>query len=141
MSDKVQQEVWEYSRTKGTTKLVLLVLADNANTETREGWPSRGYIAQRCNCSERHVTNQLLILEEMGEIEVREHPNWPTTYVIRNYFHRTLSGDLVPRWELPEQPGKNIKDPARIAAIRARRARPTVWEMPDYLRKRRGSKK
>jgi hypothetical protein len=139
MSDKIAQEVWEYSRTKGTTKLVLLVLADNANTETREAWPSRGYLAQRCNCSERHVTNQLLILEEMEEIEVHEHPNWATTYIIRDYFHHTIGGDVVPRWDLPEQPGGNVKK--RVAAIQARRPQPTVFEMPDYLRKRRGGRK
>jgi hypothetical protein len=142
VSNPITEEVWRYSRAKPAAKLVLLAIADNANTETREAWPSPGHIAQRANCTIRHVYNQLLILEEMGELLVLEHTDFCTTYRIRQFVEESPDGRRRQLNTYPEheQRGGNIKDPARVAAILARRPAPTPWERPAHLRRRKGGK-
>lgn len=155
MSDDIAREVWKYSRAKGCTKLVLLVIADDANTEMREGWTSPERMAKLCNCTVRHVYNRLLILEEMGEIEVHEHPNFATTYRIRDYVakeygyvsfppglerdggYMATKGEILNDWPECKQRDGDVRAPERMAAILARRPAPTAWEMPAYLSKRR----
>jgi DNA-binding transcriptional ArsR family regulator len=72
VSIRVTVDVWEHSRAAGNELLVLLRLADAANEESREAWPSVGNIAARTKLSERTVQRALRSLAEAGEIEVVE---------------------------------------------------------------------
>ena len=66
MSVKALAWAWG-SPTKGTAKLVLLALADQANDEGH-CWPGRAKLATKCGVSDRTVTEQLAILVRDGLI-------------------------------------------------------------------------
>ncbi len=46
--------------------LVLVAIAENANDDTRTGWPGRDLIARRARCTPRHVDEIIAGLEERG---------------------------------------------------------------------------
>lgn len=50
------------------TRMVAIALADYANTDTGEAWPSVRNIARRSGLSERQVQRHLRIIEEDGWI-------------------------------------------------------------------------
>jgi hypothetical protein len=57
-----------------TDKLVLLVLADLADKDTRRCWPSNGYLCAKTELSERAVSLSIARLESAGHIAVtRRH--------------------------------------------------------------------
>lgn len=71
MSVKVSSLVWEHSKQEGSALLVLLALADNANEDTFEAWPSVETIAKKARIKPRQVQNILAKLQEDGELEVK----------------------------------------------------------------------
>lgn len=64
--------VWEHSRASGTDLLVLLAIADSANDDGRNAWPSVPTIAGKCRVSERTVQRSLRKLVSLGELRVVE---------------------------------------------------------------------
>src|SRR5574343_1782384 len=67
MSIDIMNWVWKHSPTKGSERLVLLSLADNAN-DAAVCWPSLNTIAERCNLDRRYVIEILKKLEKEGHI-------------------------------------------------------------------------
>lgn len=55
-------------------KLVLIKLADNANEETGECWPSFSRIAEDCEMSRRSVINHIKTLEAHGFLKIERRP-------------------------------------------------------------------
>lgn len=81
MSIKWVSTVWDQAtRVKGTPLLVLLCLADHAQDETGECWPSVARLAQRTRVSERAVQSALTGLEERGYIARDMRPGHSTIY-------------------------------------------------------------
>lgn len=79
MSVRVAQRVWDYSRSQGNARLVMLALADYAN-ERAEAWPSMSALAAKTHLSERTVQRLVASLADLGEVEVtpgggRHRPN------------------------------------------------------------------
>lgn len=70
MSVKAMQWVWEHSRSGGNLRLVLLAIADSADHDGDNAWPSVATIAAKCSLSERTVQRAIQVLEEMGELVV-----------------------------------------------------------------------
>ena len=70
MAIGVMQDVWTRSAAKPIERLVLLALADSANADTRDCWPSVAHIATRCNLSIRRVQYALRALVATGELSV-----------------------------------------------------------------------
>jgi len=73
-------EIWELSNIDGTCKLLLLALADHANEEYRECWPSIYHLAHKTGISIRHTKRLLALLFRAGFImihrgEGRGHTN------------------------------------------------------------------
>src|SRR5438132_11288666 len=68
MAIGVMQDVWTRSQASGGDRLVLLALADSANADTRECWPSLARIAERCRLSVRQTQRALRRVEEAGEV-------------------------------------------------------------------------
>lgn len=94
MSAKLTEEVWEYSQAKGIDKLVLLVIADNADTKTRVGYPGQKLIAARTGVSLRTVVTSIKQLVDDKEITIKkrrakEGPKTYNTYTIREYVEPT----------------------------------------------------
>lgn len=72
----VQAMVWvfEFSRSKGLSKLVLLSLANRHNLELRACWPSRSRIASDCGIHEATVKRCLDDLVKLGEVLIEARP-------------------------------------------------------------------
>ena len=69
MSLKVSQYVWKHSRHRGTTKLLLLALADFAN-DSGICWPSAATLSEYIGETERHTRALLKKLVEDGDLIV-----------------------------------------------------------------------
>lgn len=63
-------EVLETSKTKLSSRLVMLALADNGSDDTRLAYPSIRTIARKANVSERTVQMSLKECVELGELEI-----------------------------------------------------------------------
>lgn len=74
MSIAVMSWVWSNSKTKGSARLVLLALADNANDDG-VCWPSIATVAKKANLERRYVIDILKQLENDGEIKVERRRN------------------------------------------------------------------
>ena len=120
----MMREVWDYSRTRGSARLMMLALADNANDETRETFPSLTYLARKCNCSYRQARFLITRCEELGELVVLERPGTSSIYRIREY------NGLDERLERYPDQGKNVKDVDRQRAIHAKRPKKKARKSP-----------
>ena len=90
MSAKITEQVWEYSKAKGNDKLVLLVIADNADTGTRVGYPGQKLISMRTGIGIRTVGECVKRLVAADEITVKKRraksgPKVYNTYTICEY--------------------------------------------------------
>ena len=73
MSVEQSAKAWKLD-VQGSLKLVLLSLADHADSHGRHVYPSQEYTSQRCGISVRQVRRLLHQLEEMGLIIPVKHP-------------------------------------------------------------------
>ena len=77
MSYELTAVVWDYSKAKGSDKLVLLALAEWANGPKNECWHSLDDIVRRTRLSEKQVCRSLTSLEKLGKIgRRRSHGGW-----------------------------------------------------------------
>lgn len=81
MSLKWMTKVWDEAlAVQGTPLVVLLCIADHAQDDTGEAWPSIARIAHRTRRSERAVFKALGVIEEAGWIERINRPGHSTVY-------------------------------------------------------------
>lgn len=87
MSLEAITAVLHHSRHPGTTKLVLLTLADLAN-ERGECWPGVDYIARLSNCTARRAVDLIAALERDGTIEIArgKGPRGCNIYSLRRWI-------------------------------------------------------
>jgi len=87
VSIEIQTEVWRYSRSKGSQRLLLIAIADNCNTESRTAWPTTAYLAGKTLLTQRSIHRLSSELEELGELEVHRNRgrNRSNLYRIRRY--------------------------------------------------------
>lgn len=88
MALEIMSEVTDYSRARGKTFLVLLMMANNANPEDRTVRVHPENYAASCHISRRSVYRALNKLLELGEIVLVDYftPDpvlYPLTYVYR----------------------------------------------------------
>src|SRR5581483_6166323 len=62
----VQNDVWNESAHGGNTLLTLVKLADNADDESREAWPSVALLTEKTRASRRTVQRALRELQAGG---------------------------------------------------------------------------
>ena len=85
MSISLMTDVWRLPL-QASRKMVLLALADNANDEGTDCWPSIGKLVEKCSMSERSIQVHLSGLEDAGYIKRHERlgrSNKFTIYVER----------------------------------------------------------
>lgn len=70
MSTRAVRAVLERSKAKGRHRLLLVVLAEHLNEQTRRCDPGTATLARECNCNERDIRRQLGELAEAGEITI-----------------------------------------------------------------------
>lgn len=69
MSVRVMSWVWDHSRSEGTDRLVLLAIADAADHDETNTWPSIATLAAKCRLSERSAKWCVRSLVEAGELQ------------------------------------------------------------------------
>lgn len=70
MSFRTVEAVLERSRSRGSARMVLVVIAECANHDGSEAWPAVETIAHRAGISRASVFRQIKALTELGELEV-----------------------------------------------------------------------
>jgi len=71
MSIRLITSVWNFDAGSHSTKLVLLALADCANDDGEECFPSITTLAEKCNMSRQGVLNQIAKLKDSGVLEYK----------------------------------------------------------------------
>jgi hypothetical protein len=94
MSIRIMQRVWDYSEAREGALLVLLAIADNADSETGEAWPSIKLLAQKTRLSPRAVSYATKKLVDLGEIEVLERGGRKGERGRANRYRVTLSDHM-----------------------------------------------
>jgi Helix-turn-helix domain len=78
---------WKHSEATGNDRLVLLAIADQANDDGEEAWPSQATIAERCRISTKTVQRSVQRLVEHGELSVEMYGS-PAKYgATRQHSH------------------------------------------------------
>ncbi|MFF8022242.1 helix-turn-helix domain-containing protein [Streptomyces sp. NPDC007896] len=77
MSRDAREWVWEYSASRGNTRLVLLSIADRITDEQCVAWASLTSLMKRTNASRNAVRSALASLAEIGELEVLDDLDSP----------------------------------------------------------------
>lgn len=72
MSHQAVTAVMKHSRTTGTERLVLMVIATHADKETFSCFPSREELALAANMSERNLLRYLQAIAQTGELVMRQ---------------------------------------------------------------------
>ena len=85
MAGKVVGSVLDYSQATLGTRLVLIAIAESANHETRECWPSIAYLMRAARLSEAAVHRALKKLIALGEIEVTARSGSSNIYRVTDY--------------------------------------------------------
>jgi hypothetical protein len=83
MSVKLMSLVWEKSDHKGSELLTLLAIADNANDETAEAYPSLGLLSTKTRLAPRSVQYVLDKLYASGELELVKRGRWGVANLYR----------------------------------------------------------
>jgi len=79
VSIKVSSLVWEHAPVGGSDLLVLLALADFANDEGTNAWPSHATLARKARLSEERIRHVLRSLQKRGLILVDVQAGGPAT--------------------------------------------------------------
>ena len=100
MSSKLLGHVWDLDLPDHSTKLVLLRLADSANDETGECWPSLKHIQDKCNIKSKNTIRRALeILEQLGLVVVIKR-KLTATQNTSNLYRLNIKKILNPSFEL-----------------------------------------
>jgi DNA-binding transcriptional ArsR family regulator len=118
MSISLMTDVWKLTL-QAPRKMVLLALADNANDEGTDCWPSVGKLVEKCSMSERAVQGHLAALEEDGYIKRHERLGRSNKFTIHVYRIRLeilqkvkaladTPAESAPPAKVPDLPPQNL---------------------------------
>jgi helix-turn-helix protein len=103
MSISTVAQVRSSSKSHGSARTLLLIIASHVNPDTGWAWPSLNTLAHETGLQRRRTIDLIQILERLGELEVRRgqgrgHVN----------FYRII---------VPAEPGEKVQSPPRKGAI------------------------
>lgn len=103
------QWVWDYSTAKGTQRMILLAIADNAADDGTHAYPSVAELVRKANASETAVHDAIKGLQALGELEVKRNggPGRVRTNMYRVIMDRVRNPDPAD----PAPPGVQDPDP------------------------------
>lgn len=104
MSVRVMSWIWDNSDTIGTARLLLLAIADNADHDGRNAWPSIATLVRKTRLSERTIQRTVKELEAGGHIELIRGGGRGNTHLFR-VLMEPRQPDTPP--EPPEVPTKH----------------------------------
>lgn len=130
MSIALMSIVWKLDLPPGE-KLVLLSLADQANDDGRQCWPSVETIAERSGQGIRTVRRALSSLEEKGHLTRKHREGTSTQY----HVHPCQNGTPAKSAPLPKTtmtPANLAPKPSRTTNTSIKRALPANWWPEDF---------
>jgi hypothetical protein len=97
-------QVRSSSKSRGSARTLLLIIASHTNPDTGWAWPSLDTLAQEAAITRRHVIRLIPHLEALGELEVRRghgrgHVNFYRVHLAitpEKVTSRPEKGDIVP---------------------------------------------
>lgn len=113
--------LWEHSTASGTELLVLLAIADAADDQGGNAWPSTATIARKCRISDRTVQRIVARLVDAGQLEVKPNAGRAGTNLFRVLMRRQKPTEptTAPAPEVtPEHPDTT---PDRLTGVTDRR--------------------
>lgn len=96
MSIKVMSWVWEHSRAAGIDRLVLLAIADAANDDGAQAWPSGETLARKTGVNLRTVQRSVRRLVDLGEVSVKTNAGKNGANVYRVHMAAQTPGTAPP---------------------------------------------
>jgi len=97
MAITIIEEIWEHSPTKDSELLLLLALADHADSVNGVCWPSVGRLARLIRKSERNTRYLLRKLEANGHISIKIRGSKSKTNLYRILRPWRMGQQLLPR--------------------------------------------
>jgi hypothetical protein len=85
MSFEAINYVLKHSRTVGSTRVLMLVIANRTNEVSKKAWPSRTTLATDVNVGVRHITELIAECERLGELVVIPKIGKPHDLYISGY--------------------------------------------------------
>lgn len=116
MSITAMKYVWDNSPQKGSLKLMLLAIADNAN-ENGDAFPGITRLAKKCSISERAAQQAINALERAGELQVFVQVGTKTTSGWTNLYRVVMKDAAQPA--VYNQQGERVH-PRPIKSIKER---------------------
>lgn len=106
--------VWEHSRARGNARFVLLAIADCANDEGSNAYPSMAKLTQKTSLAERTVQTAISALVKLGELKVERNrgPHGTNRYRIIS----TPAESAPPQNLHPPKPNRRAKQAAQAKA-------------------------
>lgn len=148
--------VWEHSRSKLSARLVLLAIADHANGDGLDAYPSTTQLMRKTGLSERGVQKAIAELVELGELLVTTGGGRGKTNRYRVLMVERIAEDVNPAddapfaeenpaqetpysenpaqetpYSAPETPHNATENPAKFAPGTKREPRATVKHSPS----------
>jgi biotin operon repressor len=132
----MMQRVWLRKCTKPIEKLILLALADFANTESGDCFPSLPTLAKKCGISKKTLCKHLNSLRAQGVVKTRPGGGRKST----NYF-LNLGNDPSPRGDSSRDPKvtRTVIEPSCLKktkediisddAMTSKKEIPAVWKV------------
>jgi hypothetical protein len=124
VSVKMTSKVWEWSKSQGNTRLVMLALADFCD-DYGDCYPGIARLAKKCQLSERTIQRCVLELCKLGELVVNKNEGVRTRYGHTNRYELSLSrGDNGECEGVTEHVSRG--DKTRIQGVTALSPNPSV---------------
>lgn len=113
MSVKVSSWVWEHSKTGGGDRLLLLAIADCADDDGDNAWPSVATLARKTQTADRTVQRGIERLEREGCVEVDRGAGRGGTHRYRVLMDARAAGQVPPAEPVDNamQPVDNSPEP------------------------------
>ncbi|NAZ73925.1 hypothetical protein GTQ99_00570 [Kineococcus sp. T13] len=105
--------VFHNSKSTGNDRLILLAIADEANDDGGNAFPSMRRLALKANCNKDTVVEAIRRLEALGELEVKR----PTSRGPGQYNQYRV---LVGLYGNPGQPSGSVKEGSVEGSVRTR---------------------
>ena len=131
MSMSTVAQVRSSSKSHGSARTLLLVIASHVNPDTGWAWPSLDTLAHETGLQRRRTIDLIHLLEGLGELEVRRghgrgHVN----------FYRV---HVAPEETVQPAPAEKVQSPARKGAISRQEKVQSVAPKSIRERKERGA--
>jgi hypothetical protein len=98
-------QVRSSSKSRGSARTLLLILASHTNPDTGWAWPSLDTLAQETALTRRHVIRLVAHLEALGELQVRRGHGRGHVNFYRVHLHRAPdTGDRSPPTQVTSAP-------------------------------------